>query len=311
MEHKKGSGLSIERIEKRGRFRLSAGVLPATGANLVSFRVDDRELLFWDARAFRERGRHTGAFNMFPTPCRLAGCAYSFEGRRIRQRKRGQDVFIHGLIRDEPLEFRNEGARIVSWLEITPEHPAYEGFPFRCRVSIAHELDDAGLTVRFEVRNRDSRNLPFGYGIHPYWRLNGPRRGMRVRIPCENVLESKDLVPTGGYSPAASAGVDLRQMRSMERFHSDHVFWPRRPGDTAEIEWPALKLGLTISASEAFRHMIVYAPPRRRFVCVENLTCSPNAPNLLSAGHGEVANLRVVPPGGVARAWVRYEPSRL
>ena len=58
-------------------------------------------------------GNSPGAFNMFPTPCRLANCSYAFDGRKIVQRKRGEDVFIHGLIRDEALEFKAEASRIT------------------------------------------------------------------------------------------------------------------------------------------------------------------------------------------------------
>ena len=52
--------------------------------------------------------------------------------------------------------------------------------------------------------------------------------------------------------------------------------------------------------------MIVYAPKGKPFVCVENLTTCPNAPNLVAAGKGDVASMLVVAPGKKAEGWIRY-----
>lgn len=77
-------------------------VLPHLGANLISFQVDGREFMHWDpARLLAADSHMTGCFHMFPTPCRLTRSRYTFEGREVIQRKYGQEVHIHGLIRDE------------------------------------------------------------------------------------------------------------------------------------------------------------------------------------------------------------------
>lgn len=300
-----------ETIHGNGRLKLTAQITPRLGANLISFTANGRELLFWNPRALLAGKHWSGAFNMFPTPCRLANCSYTFEGRKIRQRKNGEDVFIHGLIRNESMECRNDGNAITSWIDIEPGHPVYEGFPFACRFSISHILDDSSLTVRFRVKNNDSRNLPFGYGIHPYWRIQGRRKDVLVRVPCDNTLDLTDLVPTGGYTSVDRTDLDLRALRSLERLNADNIFWPRKPGDTAEIVLKAARLKIDIAAGNNFKHMIVYSPTRRPFVCVENLTSSPNAPNLVTAGKGETATMLVVKPGKTEEGWVKYTVSRI
>jgi galactose mutarotase-like enzyme len=125
------------------------------------------------------------------------------------------------------------------------------------------------------------------------------------------VLEDKDLVPTGGYARAEDAGLDLRSGRSVAGLRADNVYWPRRPRRTAEILLKGAGRRISIGASANFGHMIVYSPPRRRFVCVENLTCSPNAQNLAAAGKTDVAGLTVLRPGDTARGWVRYTLRRV
>lgn len=286
--------------------QLQARVTPGFGANLVSLTVDGTEFIHYDEEALLAGQSFTGAFNMFPTPCRLDGCSYVYEGRRISQQKHGEPVFIHGLVRDESFAFQAEPDRVTSWIDITPTHPVYAGFPFACRLTLTHAIEADGLRVSFSVENRDAGRLPFGYGIHPFWRLHGTRDQVRVRVPCERTLELAQLVPTGGSVPVVGTPLDLRAGPSLAGLFVDNVYWPRQPGADAEVAFAALGKRLIISASEAFAHMIVYAPEGQPFVCVENLTTCPNAPNLVPAGHGEMAHMLVAEPGERVEGWVRY-----
>lgn len=313
----------ITLLSKEGSVQATAAVLPRLGANLVSFEADGIEFIHWNEAAFLDEGTFSGGFNMFPTPCRLAGCAYSFEGRRIVQKKNGREIFLHGLLRDEPMESRNGGDSITSWLEVTPSHPVFEGFPFNCRLTITHALEmvelsgsaargeSPSLKVSFLLENMDSVNIPFGFGVHPYWRIHGSRRDVRLRIPCDRVLDQENLVPTGGCYQVTGTGFDLRVPRSLDGLDLDNIFYERRERDTADIEFGALKRKIVISASCELTHMIAYTPQGKPYFCVENLTSSPNAPNLVSAGRGDCAHLLVLPPGGTSKGWIRYsvEPS--
>jgi aldose 1-epimerase len=54
------------------------------------------------------------------------------------------------------------------------------------------------------------------------------------------------------------------------------------------------------------RHLVCYSPENRPFVCVENLTSSPDAQNLYAKGHRERSGLTIVEPGGQMAASVSY-----
>ena len=298
--------LKAETIARQGDFALSAQITPGVGANLISFTVDGEELIYWDEAGFLAGDTFTGAFTMFPTPCRLDNCSYEFEGRRIVQHKRGEQVFIHGLVRDEMMQCRNDGASITSWIDITPEHPVYEGFPYRCRFSVSHTLGKDSLTVGFKLENLDTGNIPFGYGIHPFWRLKGERKDVAVRVPCDSILDLENLVPTGGVTPVEGTDLDLRDGKSLDGFFIDNAFWKRNPGDSAELALQAIGKAIVYEASDNFPHMIVYAPEGQPFVCVENLTTCPNAPNLVTAGFGKVANMLIAAPGATVEGWIKY-----
>jgi len=285
---------------------IEIGVTPAYGANLVSLQFQGRELIHFDRQACLAGKKITGAFHMFPTPCRLAGASYTFEGRRIDQRKHGQPVIIHGLVRDEPFEIQSLGP---DWLRvrliIARGTRVFEGFPFPSEFELGFEVDERGATVRYRVRNTGPTALPFGYGIHPYWAITGPRQMTQIRIPCDRVLETRDLIPTGGTRSVDGTPLDFRSLRPLGDQTPDHIYWKRHRDATAELYPSGQGVRVVLSASPDFTHMILYAPPDAPFVCLEHLTAAPNAPNLPHAG--EVAHLQILPPGQAAEGWVRYE----
>lgn len=286
---------------------ISLSILPRMGANLVSFRVDGREFVHFDAgRILANREDMTGAFQMFPTPCRLTGSKYPFAGREILQRKGGEDVFIHGLVRDEPFASCQTDSSIVSHLDITPSHPVYEGFPFAGRLTTTHRIIPKGMELSFAFENRGDSPAPVGYGLHPFWRLPGKRSDVMVKIPTDNITELVDLLPTGKLLPVAGTDYDWREWRSLEGVEIDAVFYPKPAEATAGIRFLDEGLQLTLQASPNLRHMICYAPAGQPFVCLENLTCTPDDPNLYAAGFAEVSGMAIVPPGDVWSGWIRY-----
>lgn len=286
---------------------IAVAILPRMGSNLVSFQVEGREFIHFDSpRILADPEAMTGAFQMFPTPCRLTGSRYSFGGREIRQRKHGEEVSIHGLVRDEPFTVRKSDREIISMLEIAEGHPVLEGFPFRGRLTTVHRLIAGGLELHFAFENLGDSPAPVGYGLHPFWRIPGKRSEVLVTIPTENIMELVDLIPTGKLLPVAGTNYDWREWRSLEGVEIDAVFYPREPQDTAGITFVEEGIRLVLQASANMKHMICYAPAGQPFVCLENLTCSPDHPNLYHRGFEEESGLAVVPPGEKWSGWIRY-----
>ena len=77
----------------------------------------------------------------------------------------------------------------------------------------------------------------------------------------------------------------------------DNVFVGRDMMDKMAVEFRDIGIGLTLEASENFTHMIAYTPTDKPFLCMENLTCSPNAPNLYHKDKEDISALIVVAPG--------------
>lgn len=290
----------------KGGHDIEFAVLPLAGAHLASFAVDGRELLHFSREAFLERGPTTGSFVMFPTPCRLTDCKYVFDGREVLQRKGGEDVDIHGLIRDEAVDVERGDEYLAVGFEIEPGHSVHEGYPFTCALTFRYEIIDAGLQFSFRYENRGDRSAPFGLGVHPFWKLDPERGDNFIRVPCSHSMAEVELYPTGELDPVEDTALDLRDWTSLAGVEMDTAFCGRISGRPGGLERRHAGARIAIDASPEFTHMISYAPPGQPFVCIENLTCSPDAPNVFARGYREASGLVVVAPGESYSGWVTW-----
>ena len=295
-------------------------VLPRMGANLISFQVDGREFIHFDAdRVLADSQQMTGCFHMFPTPCALDKGRYTFQGREVIQQRRGEVINNHGLLRDEVFAIAEGDGELIASLEWAEGDPGrqrscappsvYEGFPWPGRVEIRYRLIARGLEVTFTFQNRGHSPAPVGYGIHPFWQFTCGRADVLVKVPAEYRLALDNYVdqnPTGELIPVEGTKYDLRQPRPLTDLFIDDVFWPRRPEDCAEVAFPEEGLRVRIEASPSLGHLVCYSPENRPFVCIENLTSAPDAQNLHARGYQDLAGLTIVEPSDSMEAWVRY-----
>jgi len=285
-------------------------VLPRMGANLVSLRVDGRECLYFRAESVLGEAPHMeGCFQMFPTPCLLTGGRYVFGGREVHQTKRGAEYAGHGLVRDETFEIEKRETELVARLKWDRGHPVYEGFPWEGSLTTTFRPLARGLEIAWEFENRADSPAPAGYGIHPFWIIPGDRATVSVKAPAKYRFELVDYVsqePTGKLIPVEGTHYDLRDWRSLETLDIDDIFWPKPAQEEAGVRYAAEGLRLAIQCSENMRHLVCYSPMGRPFVCVENLSCAPDAHNLHAHGFEEASGLSIVPPGEKLEGWVRY-----
>lgn len=287
--------------------RVEVEVLPRLGANLASFKVDGHQLIHFDKAPLLADGEsYTGCFMMFPTPCRLTDSKYTFGGREIRQTKYGQDVFIHGLLRDETFTVTRGENSLTCSITIDEKHPVYEGYPFPCTFSIEFSLLDRGVQIEFDYCNTGTSDAPFGFGMHPFWRIPGKREDVAVQVPCSDTLDLVNLIPTGTTTPVAGTDLDLRSFRNLAGLSIDNAFWGRNPHGEQGLTFADRGIKLTLESSDIFEHMIAYVPADDAFMCLENLTCCPDAPNVYANGAQEVSGLKIVPAGESLQGWVRF-----
>ncbi len=297
--------------------RLEALIAPAAGSNLFSLAVDGHELLYQPDILGELDQQLAGTAVMFPTPNRVRDSRMTFEGRTFEFPANSHANFIHGLVRRHPWRAGKLGqgkgvARAETYLDWDRKQPEFGLFPIPHRLSITYALDRTGLRFSYRVQNRDRRaRLPYGFGLHPYFRVPADRAGVQMQVPLPRRMESEKYLPSGRLLPVTGTGHDLRKLTPLPGLALDDVYFGLVPPKTARFQLARPPIEVRLGGSAAFTHVVVYTPPDRPFFCIENQTCSTDAHNLHAAGKKDVAHLLVVPPGKSARGYVDWKIRRL
>jgi aldose 1-epimerase len=291
---------------------MEAWVVPACGSNLCHFSVGGRSVIDFDP-ALLLKHDYTGTPVLYPTPNRVRGGVFRWRGRDYRQVKGGAVVLEHGLAHSEAWQcgkpvIEADSASLETWLEFRPGSAVFEAFPFYHRLALEFRLSERGVTVAYTIRNDGTAEIPFGFGLHPYFQKLSGDENTFLSLPADSVMDAtSDLLPTGRLVEVSGTIYDLRQPVAVGALDLDHVFTGLCPGAHARIEYRSLGMAVTLEATVDFTHLVLYTPRGEGFFCLENQTCSTDAHNLFDRGFARESGLKTVKPeesrlGGVIYA---------
>lgn len=285
------------------------------GFNLFSWRVPLAGRAYEVLKAedhFSEHPRGAGGNGtpiLFPFPNRIAGGRFEWEGKvyELERNERGVNA-IHGFVLNRPWSVSlHEGPKIEGAFRLSRHAPALlDRWPsdFELKCSIA--LGASTVQFHFNVTNVGSQRLPWGLGIHPYFRLPlampGSEERCRVRVPADAIWELKEFIPTGRILDVPPE-LDLRKARPLSELKLDHVYTRLQfDGDwcVCELQDEDVPARVRVKFDRTFREVVVYTPPSRGSICIEPYTCTTNAINLHAQGID--AGLRILEPGESADA---------
>jgi aldose 1-epimerase len=292
---------------------LEARIVPAIGANLFSLKIGDDELIF--SPPLQELATGAGGTPvLFPTPNRVRDARMTFGGRTFQFPANSEANFIHGLVRrrpwhsDDPRVTRTAAAARLS-IDWDPGQPDFDQFPLPHRLTLTFTLSRGGLRIAYAVENRGSAPLPFGFGLHPWFRVPGRREDVFLQVPAIHRMEAEARLPTGKLVPVARTPFDLRQPTALAGLDLDDVYFDLIGGTAPAFEWRDRGIRVRLGASREFTHAVVYTPARPTF-CIENQTSSTDAHNLFARGLKRESHLLVVGPGKTARGSVDWQIAR-
>ncbi|HEY0707359.1 MAG TPA: aldose 1-epimerase [Polyangia bacterium] len=294
---------------------LAAKIAPAAGSNLYSWSVDDQELLLQPGRLADLLDHHAGTPVMFPTVNRVRDSRMTFEGRDFVFEPNLGPNFIHGLARNcrfavTALYTTADAAIAETTLDWNPTQPLFTRFPIRHRLTLRYALLASGLSIRYQLENLDETRLPYGFGLHPYFRVPGRREDVTITLPLDSHMESDGWLPTGTILPVESTAFDLRAGAALSALNLDEAYLGMAPGKSASFDFGPGQLRVRMSGSEQFTHLVVYTPAERGYFCIENQTSSTDAHNLWSRGKTSESHLMVVGPGETEGGEIRWDVER-
>ncbi|MDO5833801.1 MAG: aldose 1-epimerase family protein [Lachnospiraceae bacterium] len=161
------------------------------GGELVSLRDAEQTEYIWigDARYWK---RH--APQLFPCIGRLTNNQYSMDGAL-------HEMGQHGFLRDYELT-KVEESDVSLHLQLQSDSSTRQLYDRAWTVDIFYTLFGKTLSVKFQVRNCDTRTMRFGYGIHPGFNvpLNPALRFEDYRLDFHETSIPKQMELTERYT---------------------------------------------------------------------------------------------------------------
>lgn len=313
-----------DRIGERTVLRLiddetgaSAAIVPSLGFNLFDLRLpaggEVRSMIFagddFPARALKP-SRH-GTPVLFPFPNRVRDARYRFDGKDYELNANSAPNAIHGFAFTADWdvvahEAGPDSAWVTGRFQISKHAPTMlSNWPADGILEMTYRLAGRRLTLDIVVINPTDRDLPFGFGIHPYFRPPGDPAQSVVVLPAAGYWPLEDNLPVGETRPVDDR-LDLRQGRPLVGLTLDDVLTGLPAGGVCRMIDRASGAEFRLGFDDEFRELVVFTPPWvEGVVAIEPYTQTTDAINLQAKGID--AGLRVLGPGREARMALTME----
>jgi aldose 1-epimerase len=256
---------------QHGPLRLS--VCPALGGAITRLSIDGIDVLRpWDGT---DSVRRTGCFVLAPFSNRVGDSAFEYQGQRypLRSLSAEHPLPIHGLAWKRAWSVVEQDAASVSLVFAhQPEGEGAMDWPFAFEVKHQIQLDDDGVALRLSLRNLDTRSMPAGLGWHPYFLRH---KECRLQFKAQSVWRN-DGRNLPSHMTSIPAEWDFSTEQPLHEPGLDNCFVGRT--EPVTISWPKEGVELTMHASEALDHLVVFTPPAEMaFFAVEPVSHANNA----------------------------------
>ena len=256
---------------RAGRLRLD--LAPQAGGAIARFTADGSIDLLRPTppQAIASgRGNESSCYPLVPFSGRIANGRLVFDGTEIVLKPNWPDVRhpMHGDGWARPWTVTRSDGQSA---DIVYEHDGREGWPFRYRARQTYRLQGEALTVAMSIENLESRVVPAGLGLHPFF-----VRDADTELACRAQYvwrTDAEVLPIERI--AVPHQWDFSTSRRVDDVTVDSGFegWDGR----ATIRWPRAGLCLDMTATEPFRDIVIYIPPDRPYFCAEPVSHIPGA----------------------------------
>lgn len=300
----------------------SASVLPAFGFNLFDLRLPvagkvrpvlDATPDFADNPA---KASHNGTPILFPYPNRVAHAGFTFKGTTYELPVNNGEHSIHGFAIDAPWDVDGVStaggeASITGRYQLSKNSPKLRPhWPTDAILKVRYGLSGRRLSMTVSVTNPTADDLPYGFGIHPYFLCpftpGGDPGKTRVVIPATEYWVLDGQVPTGDRR-AVDARLDFRAGQPMKGLKLDDVLTGLRleaGHSLCRLVDETLNAEFRLVCDAKIREIVLFTPPwSPGAIAVEPYTQTTDAINLASKGvdgglrvlkHGATETLTIV-----------------
>ena len=238
-------------------------VVPERGGLVTGWRCGGRELIYLDLERFLD-----------PTQSVRGGIPILFPicgGLPNNILPLPQGVFTlaqHGFARQMPWQLSDLDDGLGIALELCDDPASRSAYPFAFLLRMEIRLKPAALEIITTVSNRSDDQMPFSFGLHPYFNITNLHTVQFEGLPeqCLNHLSMAEAATTSQMA-RLNDGVDLLV---------------RPTGDVRLVD-PDAGISLQMQLSAPMNLAVIWTEPPRRMVCLEPWTGPRQA--LISGDH--------------------------
>jgi len=257
----------------------SASVLPSFGFNLFDLRlpVGSRvRPVIVAAPDFAEKPSNparNGVPVLFPYPNRVHLGKFTFKGKPYALPVNSGTHAIHGFAVSAPWDVVEKSAvggeaSVTGRFQISKNAPEMrDHWPTDAVLQIRYGLSGRRLTMTVSVTNPTADDLPYGFGIHPYFRCpftpGGDPEQTQVVLPASRYWPLEGFIPTGKTDPVEPR-LDFRKGQPMKGLKLDDVLTGlsfEGGRCVCRLVDLALKAEFRLSFDRNIRELVVYTPP--------------------------------------------------
>lgn len=273
-----------------------------------------------------QSGMGQGIPILFPYPGRINGDQYEFLGKQLKLAPRpGSSAAMHGFVqsakwRVEQAQADDNSARLICRIEAADCPDQARSYPFSWGLRVCHELSADGLMMRVTVGNGGTSPMPFGFGLHPWFRVPlgaaGDAGSCTFQVPARkywNWEALEGLTPTSATLPAASWQAEASAEKAVDA--------PTRVTDRATVLYTGLQpngaavesrindpvggLELVMQSDPKLATIVVFKARGGGSLCLEPWSCPVNVFNAATQGVPD-NGLVVLQPQQIWETWVRF-----
>ena len=148
-------------------------IRPDLGAGISDFSLKGPSNYYYPLMRRASEGEtnpsNLASFAMAPWANRIAGAAFSFEGKSHKLRATSSDgSAIHGDVRSRRFETLDRSP-LSARFRFDSTSATDVNFPWPFAVTLRYELHDLWLTIDLDIHNIGDEPFPAGCGLHPYF----------------------------------------------------------------------------------------------------------------------------------------------
>lgn len=268
-------------------------ILPESGAMLLSAEFNFNETIVpvtdtysCEDDLLRNLDKSFKGSNLFPFPNRINNGEYEYKNHlfNLDINFTNENNAIHGLVYHQKFDLietvANNNKALATFRFIS--NGDIHGYPFKFEYQVTYELDAKyGLTVKATATNSDKKEIPVGFGFHPYFKLDNKINKLQLEFTAKEEFHVNErMIPTGEK--------ELFKKFNNLKFISDNSFDTCFSLSTVEtvaktrIMSEDLNGGICIwqeTGSNKLNYLQIYTPPGRESIAIEPMSCIADAFN--------------------------------